>query len=101
MPCCKVVAAGQQELSDANDGVQLDWSMRGKGRPPLPKGRRILAPHQRHVHLVRADQAGDALLVRRPAHLSLAAGQTIRKDLSNPLAELERGKSAREVRMSR
>ena len=92
MACCKVVAADEQILSDADDGEQLDWSMLGEGRPPLPKGCRIVAPHQRHVHLVRADQAGDALLVRRPAHLSLAARQAIREDLSYPLAELERGR---------
>src|SRR5688572_28052461 len=43
------------------------WS--AKGGPPLSKGCRIVAPHQRDVQLLRADQTGDALLVRRPAHL--------------------------------
>ena len=92
MPWCKVIAADQQELSDANNGAQLDWSMPGERRPPLPKGGRIVAPHERYVHLVRANEAGDAVVVRRPAHLSLAAGQSIRKQLSHTLAKLEGGR---------
>src|SRR5262245_32841510 len=92
MPCCKVFAAGQPELSEANDGEQLDRSIPCERRPPVPKGRGIIAPHKRHIHLMRTDETGDALGVRRPAHLSLAAGQTICKHLSNPLAELEGGR---------
>ena len=55
---CRAAKSSRQanrRLSDANDGEQLDWSMLSEGRPPLPKGRRIVAPHERYVHLVRAD----------------------------------------------
>jgi hypothetical protein len=88
----KVVPANQQVITDSDDRGERDWPIAGEGRLSVAESRRLLAMQDGHIHLLRADETRNTLLVRSPAHLGPALRQAYRKDGRNPAREFIRGR---------